>query len=319
MNPPRKKDYIPTLFAPLGHLAGAASHRGYTRRCGALLMLLALGLGAPTARAEPPETRIVRLVAPVANVIDGDTFDADLDGDGRLDVPRERVRLLYVDAPELHDSPKGLDLVHGLPAKAALQALLRESPVELTIFADNERDMYGRTLARVKAGTVDVSLELVRQGHSYFDTRFVFPADYEAFALAEGEAFDAQRGIWGDEASRTRYLERLQREGKTPRSSKNRLYRAGVLPPEALTGKQHLGRYVTAEGALSEKRGLNSGACLLFLRGTSGGRLAVFASASVERRLGLCQWGVGSRVRVEGFYQAYKDRTELVAHYASRN
>ncbi len=307
-----------TLMNARRHPSRRALHGA--QRCGraGMVLLLALGMGTPVTWAQPPESRTVRLQTPVANVIDGDTFDADLDGNGRLDLPRERVRLLNVDTPELHDSPKGLDLAHGLPAKAAFQAMLRDSPIELTIYANNERDKYGRTLARVKAGTLDVSLELVRQGHSYFDTRFSFPADYEGFAQAEGEAFDAQRGIWGDQASRKHYLERLGREGKTPRSSKNLLFLTGVLTPEALTGKQHLGRYVTVEGALSGQRGLNSGACLLSLRGPSGGRLAIFVPRSVQRRLGLCQWSLTSRIRVEGFFQQYKDRTELLAHYATR-
>ena len=37
-------------------------------------------------------------------VIDGDTFDADIDRNGLFSNPEERIRLLYVDTPELSES-----------------------------------------------------------------------------------------------------------------------------------------------------------------------------------------------------------------------
>ena len=39
-------------------------------------------------------------------VIDGDTFDADFNRNGRFSNPQERVRLLYVDTPELKTHTK---------------------------------------------------------------------------------------------------------------------------------------------------------------------------------------------------------------------
>ena len=50
-------------------------------------------------------------------VIDGDTFDADFNRNGRFSNPEERVRLLYVDTPELKKSHKGKDPKLGLHAK----------------------------------------------------------------------------------------------------------------------------------------------------------------------------------------------------------
>jgi endonuclease YncB( thermonuclease family) len=57
-------------------------------------------------------------------VIDGDTFDADLDRNGLFSNPEERIRLLYVDTPELSKSHKGKDPKYGLPAKAFLKSAL---------------------------------------------------------------------------------------------------------------------------------------------------------------------------------------------------
>jgi len=50
-------------------------------------------------------------------VIDGDTIDADFNRNGHFSNPEERVRLLYVDTPELKKSHKGKDSKLGLPAK----------------------------------------------------------------------------------------------------------------------------------------------------------------------------------------------------------
>ncbi|MEC9383439.1 MAG: hypothetical protein VYD06_03215, partial [SAR324 cluster bacterium] len=66
-------------------------------------------------------------------VIDGDTFDADLNRNGKLSNPEERIRLLYVDTPELSKSRKGKDLKFGLPAKEFLSSVLRKKAAILWI------------------------------------------------------------------------------------------------------------------------------------------------------------------------------------------
>ena len=60
-------------------------------------------------------------------VIDGDTFDADFNRNGRFSNPQERVRLLYVDTPELKKSHKGKDPKLGLPAKGFLRTVLSKT------------------------------------------------------------------------------------------------------------------------------------------------------------------------------------------------
>ena len=52
-----------------------------------------------------------------AELIDGDTFEADLNSNGKFYNPEERIRLLYVDTPELSKSHKGKDPKFGLTAK----------------------------------------------------------------------------------------------------------------------------------------------------------------------------------------------------------
>ena len=57
-------------------------------------------------------------------MIDGDTFYADFNRNGRFSNPQEGVRLLYVDTPELKKSHKGKDPKLGLPAKGFLKSVL---------------------------------------------------------------------------------------------------------------------------------------------------------------------------------------------------
>ena len=66
-------------------------------------------------------------------VIDGDTFDADIDRNGLFSNPEERIRLLYVDTPELFESHKGKDTKHGLPAKAFLNSTLLKGKAALRV------------------------------------------------------------------------------------------------------------------------------------------------------------------------------------------
>ena len=66
-------------------------------------------------------------------VIDGDTFDVDIDRKGLFSNPEERIRLLYVDTPELSESHKGKDIKQGLPAKAFLNSTLLKGKAALRV------------------------------------------------------------------------------------------------------------------------------------------------------------------------------------------
>lgn len=274
----------------------------------------------PSGPSSPAPVQRWVLPHPLLHIVDGDTVDVDLNGDGRLELPRERLRLLYIDTPELHASPKGLDPAHGLPAKAALARLVAAGPLEVQVFGGNERDRYGRTLALLRAGEIPVNLELVRLGHSPFDTRFTFPADYDAYVQAEAEAFAARRGIWADAPSRARYLARLRREGRTPQAPDNLAWLPGKQTVATLDARRAVGRYVTVEGIVRERRPLRKGVILMVLgdpqRVASARTLTVVAFPRTAKRLGMDRWPVAAHVQVEGFLARYKGRVELQLHYA---
>lgn len=97
--------------------------------------------------------------AVVERVIDGDTFDATVDGR-----PGVRVRLLNVDTPETKDPERPVECL-GPQASARLAELLPAGS-QVTLEGDVEpTDSYGRTLAGVtNAGGVLVNAEVAREG-----------------------------------------------------------------------------------------------------------------------------------------------------------
>jgi endonuclease YncB( thermonuclease family) len=141
------------------------------------------GAGSGTLEAAQPAAAAGR--ATVAAVGDGDTL--------RLTNGR-KVRLLQIDAPELHGDCYG---------KAALAALRRLTPPGSTVILVRDpeldaTDRYGRLLRYVFAGGTNVSLALVRQGaaspYFYRGERGRYAADLLA-AVAGARA--ARRGYWG--------------------------------------------------------------------------------------------------------------------------
>jgi micrococcal nuclease len=121
----------------------------------------------------------------VTNIVDGDTIDLDTG---------VRIRYLLMDTPE---STNGATDCFGQNAKQFNSDLVLNKEVELTY--DVERlDRYGRTLAYVSVGDVEVNSTLVERGYACVlyippdgeDRRAEFEA-LEATAKAEG------RGMWG--------------------------------------------------------------------------------------------------------------------------
>lgn len=149
-----------------------------------LLVLAAAGCGGEpepgTAGASgPAESGVVEYVN------DGDTLRLR---DGR------RVRLVQIDAPELHGDCYG---------KAALGALRRLAPegARVTLERDprlDARDGYGRLLRYVFASGHNLNMTLVRQGAA---SPYFFRSERGRYAQAllgaVDEARRERRGYWG--------------------------------------------------------------------------------------------------------------------------
>ena len=159
-----------------------------------LLLILSGGGVLAGAQALPEGWDALLLSGRKFRVIDGDTFDADLNGDGRLAKTRERIRLLYVDTPELSKSRKGKDVGLGKPAKAFLTEVLEGRRIRLWVNPDYSRGNYGRLLGVLEADGRNVNLDdverfLVREAPTYF-------GDYLRFTI--GTEYDEWQGYAGN-------------------------------------------------------------------------------------------------------------------------
>lgn len=149
----------------------------------------ALGCHRPasTSKPRPPASLPIpsRLSPPtptwrVVSVHDGDTLRA-IDASN----VEHKVRLLGIDAPEIGQP-------FGAVSRERLTSLTKGKPVE--VFVD-DRDRYGRVLARLEVGGLDVNRQMVTDGLAWHFTRYSDDAD---LAAAESQARAVKRGLWCD-------------------------------------------------------------------------------------------------------------------------
>ncbi|MFT3787263.1 MAG: thermonuclease family protein [Tepidisphaeraceae bacterium] len=131
--------------------------------------------------------------AKVTRVVDGDTLVIDLP-----DKPdaTTKIRLLGIDAPELHDDATGKADYFADRALAYAKARAEGQTVTIRLDETRTRDKYGRLLAYVYLSNAEMLNEaLVRDGQAYaFRT---FPCQFlNQLETAEGTARSGKRGLW---------------------------------------------------------------------------------------------------------------------------
>jgi len=96
------------------------------------------------------------LLAAAVSVVDGDT----------LRINGERIRLLGIDAPEIHSCRHGRVCVpgDGQASKRSLQAMMGGKINVQRVGSDR----YGRTLAQVYVGERNVACEQIRRGQAQY-------------------------------------------------------------------------------------------------------------------------------------------------------
>ncbi len=131
----------------------------------------------------------------VLKVVDGDTFDLQIDG------KTERIRMIGIDTPETVD-PRKVVQCFGKEASDKMKQLIQGKKLSVEMDASQgERDTYGRLLAYVflPDGT-NVGLSLIKQGYAHEYT-YSKPYKYQsAFKAAELAAKTAKVGLWADDA-----------------------------------------------------------------------------------------------------------------------
>lgn len=92
----------------------------------------------------------------VTRVIDGDTYDVELDLGFRISAQMP-LRLAHVDTPELNTE-------QGVAAKAFITHFLNPLPCPVWVVTYKPRDKYGRYLAEVWVNDQSLAVELLREG-----------------------------------------------------------------------------------------------------------------------------------------------------------
>lgn len=142
-------------------------------------------LAAAWAFALPTLAETLRGVVIV--VIDGDTVLFKPEHQGAESRAFLKIRLADIDAPEK-------DQAYGDMATRTLKALVLNQPVEINTVAT---DAYGRKIAHLQMGALQINTEMVRLGLAWSSSRYQRNA--EALA-AQDEARHALRGLWIDAA-----------------------------------------------------------------------------------------------------------------------
>ncbi len=166
----------------------------------------------------PPATRSGQSISGRATRIhDGDSF-AMLATDGR----RLTIRISGIDAPE-----KGQPFADR--SRQHLVELIADRDLAI---APIKTDMYGRIVAVVHVGELDVGLAQVRSGMAWHFRRYArdqSPAHRQAYARAESVARDARIGLWRDRSPLEPWRYREQQRNKKDRPIKHQA--AGAADP----------------------------------------------------------------------------------------
>ncbi len=158
---------------------------------------------------EPSETEgFSTLQGEITKVVDGDTADF-LMGNGR----GFRVRLLGVAAPKPQMGSSGSS------SKGNLLKLLGKCSnfVKLNFRDDDNRDNYGRLVAKVLCDGNDINLEMISSGHAWLypeEEKELMPGDLALYQEAQANAKEKKLGLWANPHP-TKPWEWVQQESKT--------------------------------------------------------------------------------------------------------
>lgn len=124
-------------------------------------------------------------LATVVSVADGDTVRV-IDEHGQ----KHKVRLSYIDAPELNQAG-------GQDSKKALYQLVYREEVRVEVF---DIDRYKRKVARLVMNGQDINLEQIRSGNAWHYESIAkqqqHPDDYRLYHQTQQESQNKRLGLW---------------------------------------------------------------------------------------------------------------------------
>ncbi|VEE07573.1 thermonuclease family protein [Neisseria animalis] len=132
-------------------------------------------------RAKLPKTYSGR----ITRVSDGDTIQVT-DADGR----KHKIRMAYIDAPELQQS-------YGTRSRDNLKTFAEGAKVKVRVF---DIDRYQREVAQVSKGSVDLNLMQIRDGAAWHYESYAKKQQsktaYTDYAAAQKTAQKQRLGLW---------------------------------------------------------------------------------------------------------------------------
>jgi micrococcal nuclease len=160
----------------------------------------------PVATPETSRKTSGRTACRVLSVYDGDTFACDLNGNHKIDKPREMIRLLGIDTPEMHYSRKNQshDTEHETDEPGAKMASqwLDKTLFRKTVYLEfdqRKRDRYDRTLAYAYLSAKDgvsINEQMLAQGYAKILFLGKNRRYEERFTDVEAQAREKKLGMW---------------------------------------------------------------------------------------------------------------------------
>jgi len=153
-----------------------------SRHCSVLLLAILFALSGSKGEAPVGAQGRGKLSGIVTHVADGDTLDITANGQTYT------IRLDGIDAPERGQA-------FGQQARQHLRVLAFSQPATALV---QDRDRYGRTVARVIVAGRDLSEEMVKAGLAWHFVRY---SSDRRLAALEQEARQQRRGLWADRSA----------------------------------------------------------------------------------------------------------------------
>ena len=150
---------------------------------------------------EDPPAALRGKTCQVLKIFDGDTLGCDLNGNHHIEKPDEFIRLIGIDAPEMHYSRKNKQ---GKDQPYALEAtnFLKKNTLKRVVYLEMDKrpkDRYGRLLAYLYLSpTAPFSLNELLLQQGYAEILFIAPnVKYQQrFETQQAQAKTAKKGIW---------------------------------------------------------------------------------------------------------------------------
>lgn len=138
--------------------------------------------------------------ATVNRVVDGDTITVNGTIRGN-DYTDKKVRVMFIDTPEVHDNSHGKAIPEGRHATTLLKKHLKPGDRVTLVHPEGSIgfDRYGRLLAMVLFNETSIEELMIRSGYSVLWRKYGSPPEpyLSNWLAAEEEARQEERGCWG--------------------------------------------------------------------------------------------------------------------------